>query len=94
MLHIAGRPVVRAMAPKYIRQAAARAGLEGHGWHDLRHHHASVLLSAGVSPALVAERLGHDVKTLMSTYARVLRNDDERDRAIVDESLGVSAEDG
>lgn len=93
VFHIDRRPVVRAMASKYIRTAATRAGLAGHGWHDLRHHHASVLLSAGVSPALVAERLGHDVKTLLTTYARVIRNDDERVRSIVDESLGVSAED-
>lgn len=93
VFHITGRPVVRAMASKYIRTAARSAGLEGHAWHDLRHHHASVLLSAGVSPALVAERLGHDVKTLLSTYAHVIRNDDERVRAIIDATLGVSAED-
>lgn len=93
VFHVGGRPVVRAMASKYIRTAAAKAGLGGHGWHDLRHHHASVLLSAGISPALVAERLGHDVKTLLSTYSHVIRNDDERVRAIVDETLGVSAED-
>ncbi len=81
------------MASKYIRQASRLAGLAGHAWHDLRHHHASILLSAGVSPALVTERLGHDVKTLMTTYAHVIRNDDERVRSIVDQTLGVSAED-
>lgn len=90
---IDGRSVSRAMASKYVRTAARRSELEGHAWHDLRHHHASILLSAGVSPALVAERLGHDVKTLLTTYAHVIRNDDERVRAIVDESLGVSTED-
>ena len=57
------------------------------------HHHASVLLSRGVSPALVAERLGHDIKTLMRTYAHVIRSDEDRVRSIVDESLGASAED-
>jgi integrase len=93
VFHIAGRPVSRAMASKYIRRACSDAHLEGHAWHDLRHHHASVLLSAGVSPALVAERLGHDVKTLLATYAHVIRNDDDRVRSIVDETLGGSAED-
>lgn len=44
-------------------------------------------------PALVAERLGHDVKTLLTTSAHVIPDDDRRVRAIVDESLGVSAED-
>jgi hypothetical protein len=41
----------------------------------------------------VAERLGHDIQTLMRTYAHVIRADDERVRAIVDEQLSVSAED-
>lgn len=93
VFHIETRPVSRCMASKYNRVAVKAAGLEGHSWHDLRHHHASVLLPAGVSPALVAERLGHDVKTLLTTYSHVIRNDDDRVRAIVDDTLGVSAED-
>jgi integrase len=92
VFHVRGRPVVRAMASKYMRTAAQIAGVEA-TWHDLRHHHASVLLSAGVSPALVAERLGHDVKTLLATYAHVIRKDEDRVRNIVDDSLGGSAED-
>jgi site-specific recombinase XerD len=92
VFHVRGRPVVRAVASKYMRTAAQVAGVEA-TWHDLRHHHASVLLSAGVSPALVAERLGHDVKTLLATYAHVIRADDDRVRNIVDDTLGGSAED-
>jgi integrase len=72
LFHFEGRSIARAMAAKHMRAATAQVGLEGHGWHDLRHHHASVLLSQGVSPALVAERLGHDIKTLLSTYAHVI----------------------
>jgi integrase len=71
---------------------SVRTPLVGHTWHDLRHHHASVLLSEGVSPALVAERLGHDLKTLLTTYAHVIRKDEDRVRAIVDATLGGSAE--
>lgn len=93
VFHIDGRPVSRCMASKYNRTAVAAAGLAGNSWHDLRHHHASVLLSRGANPAKVAERLGHDLKTLLSTYAHVIRDDDDRVRNIVDESLGVSAED-
>jgi integrase len=65
----------------------------GPGWDDLRHHHASVLLSNRVSPVLVAERLGHDLSTLLRTYAHVIRQDDERVRAIVDVTLDGDAED-
>jgi hypothetical protein len=52
-----------------------------------------VLLSKGVSPALVAERLGHDLRTFMRTYAHVIRQDDARVRTIVDATLGGDAED-
>jgi integrase len=74
-------------------KAGRAAGLESFGWHDLRHHHASVLLSAGISPALVAERLGHDIKTLLRTYAHVIRSDEDKVRAVVDDMLGQTAED-
>lgn len=60
-------PVSRVLGGDYIRSAVKRAGLSGITWHSLRHYHGSTLLSAGVSPALVAERLGHDVQTLMRT---------------------------
>ncbi len=46
-----------------------------------------------VTPALVAERLGHDLNTLLRTYAHVIRQDDESVRAMVDGVLGGSAED-
>jgi integrase len=92
VFHTSGRPVGRSMASKYIRLATQAAGLPGRSWHDLRHHHASVLLSNGISPALVAERLGHDVKTLLATYAHIIRADDDRVRGIVDASLGIFAD--
>jgi hypothetical protein len=39
---------------------------------------------------LVAERLGHDIQTLMRIHAHAIRGDDDRVRAAVDEHLGVS----
>jgi integrase len=92
VFHIAGRSVARAMAAKYMRAAKKRAGVTA-TWHDLRHHHASVLLAEGVNPSKVAERLGHDLKTLLATYAHVMPSDDDRVRSIVDATLGGSAED-
>lgn len=91
LFHFEGRPIVRAMVGKHIRGATARAGLTGRTWHDLRHHHASVLLSEGISAALVAERLGHNVATLLRTYAHVIRKDEDRVRSIVDAALGGGA---
>ncbi len=92
VFHTNARPVGRSMASKYVRLAVRAGGLEGYTWHDLRHHDASVLFSHGVSPALVAERLGHDVKTLLATYSHVIRADDDRVRAIVDAELADSAD--
>ena len=93
VFHYEGRPIVRTQGRKYARRPCRLAGLGGFGWHDLRHHHASALLSRGISPALWAERLGHDIKTLLRTYARVIRSDEDEVRAVVDETLGQTAED-
>ena len=93
VFHYEGRPIVRAQGSKYARRAGLAAGVEAFGWHDLRLHHASMLLSHGISPALVAERLGHDIKTLLRTYAHVIRSDEDRVRAVVDATLGQTAED-
>ena len=41
--------------------------------HDLRHAHATLMLSAGVHPKVVSERLGHaSVGITLDTYSHVL----------------------
>jgi integrase len=50
-----------------------RAGLEGLRPHDLRHTTATLLLGAGLSVKLVADRLGHgNAGTTLKTYAHSL----------------------
>jgi integrase len=41
-------------------------------WYDLRHTHATILLTLGVPRHEVAERLGHTVKTLDNVYSHTL----------------------
>lgn len=41
-------------------------------FYDLRHTHATILLSAGAPPHEVAERLGNTTNELLTTYAHVL----------------------
>jgi len=54
----------------------------------------STLVSFSNEWAAVCEGLpGADVQTLMRTYAHVIRADDDRVRAVVDDHFGVSAED-
>ncbi|MHA7296890.1 tyrosine-type recombinase/integrase [Pseudarthrobacter raffinosi] len=57
----------------------------GDGWHQLRHHHASLLIAAGLSPVAMAHRLGHkDATETLQTYAHLWPNDDERMAAASD----------
>jgi len=50
-----------------------RAGLPNIRFHDLRHTHATLLLSKGVNPKVVQERLGHaTVSITLDVYAHVI----------------------
>lgn len=53
-------------------------------FHELSHSHASYLLSNPIlSEQLVADRLGHTVKTLRETYAHVYK----KHRKILDDYI-------
>lgn len=72
-----GGPLRRSHLQYAWRVAAGRP--KGEGWHELRHHHASLLISAGLSPRAVADRLGHaDPSETMSTYAHLWPSDPGR----------------
>lgn len=46
--------------------------------HDLRHSHASLLISSGVPITAVSRRLGHDnVTVTLNTYAHIMPSDDD-----------------
>ena len=47
------------LVSKWFRQTANHAGLPGVKLHDLRHTHASMMLSKGIHIKIVSERLGH-----------------------------------
>ncbi len=50
----------------------------------LRHTTATLLLSQGVTPKVVAERLGNDVQTLLRHYAHVLPGQQEEAAELLD----------
>ncbi|MGP9528188.1 tyrosine-type recombinase/integrase [Glutamicibacter sp. AOP5-A2-18] len=57
----------------------------GPGWHQLRHYHASVLISHGFSPVAVAARLGHkDANETLRTYAHMWDSDGSAMAAVSD----------
>jgi len=65
--------------PHYIsdafRNAVKSLGYPKIRFHDLRHTHATMLLSKDVNPKIVSERLGHStISITLDTYSHVLPN--------------------
>lgn len=83
--------VSRQTAGDVWRAAIDGMGLpERSGWHDLRHHHASLLIAKGLSVAAVADRLGHKNQAeTFATYSHLWPPDEFRAVAAVDEALAL-----
>ena len=84
-------PISSHTAREWTRKAFEAAGLkygrnEGDGvtLHSLRHSHATILLSRGISIAAVADRLGDTQQTVLETYSHALPDDEERALQILD----------
>lgn len=70
-----------------MKRHAERAGVPPIRLHDLRHSHASLLISLGVSAFEIKERLGHeDIKTTMNTYSHLWPSKEEAIAGILQES--------
>lgn len=68
-----GRPRCPTTVIPSLTAILSRAGLPRVRFHDLRHTHASLLLSQGVHPKVVSERLGHStISITLDTYSHVL----------------------
>ena len=60
-------------------------------FHDLRHAHATHMLSAGVHPKVASERLGHSkVGITLDLYSHVLPGMQEDAAARVDEAYQIA----
>ena len=67
-----GRPIESSVMLNRFQRALQRAGLPSLRIKDLRHVHASIMLSEGVHPRVVQEQLGHASITLtLDTYSHV-----------------------
>lgn len=68
-----GGPVDPSKLYKQFRAISARAGLPQIRFHDLRHTAASLMLSQGIHPKVVQERLGHStISITLDTYSHVV----------------------
>ncbi len=58
--------------------------------HGLRHTHASMLLSAGVSTASVSKRLGHsDITTTQKVYLHIIQELEDKDTNTIMKTMAV-----
>lgn len=55
--------------------------------YTLRHAAGSAFLKAGVSPADVAERLGHSVAVLLAVYSQVIEGEHTDNNALIEKAL-------
>ncbi len=69
-LHDAGNTIRRNnITRRSFKLILKRAGLSDMRFHDLRHTSASLLLTKGVHPKVVQERLGHsNINLALDTY--------------------------
>ncbi len=75
------------------RPALASAKVTGVTFHDLRHFYASVLIRAGLSVRVVADRLGHaDASLTLNVYAHLWPDEEDRTRSAVDELFAAPAD--
>jgi len=92
VFHSDGRAITRHTAGEAWRHVRETMPEVGKGWHELRHYHASQLISGGMSPVAVAHRLGHkDATETLKTYGHLWPDDDTRAAALTDGLVTVTA---
>lgn len=70
-----GTPINPGNLIRQFKRAIREAGVPERRFHDMRHTHASLMLSAGVHPKIVQERHGHaQISTTLDTYSHALPN--------------------
>lgn len=85
-----GTPITPSSIKRDLRALMARAGVPPVTTHGLRHLSASIMLKAGVSPALVALKLGHaDIGTTVDRYGHLAVTDQAAANAALEAAAGV-----
>jgi integrase len=68
-----GKPISSRNVVRHFKSVIEKEGLPDIRFHDLRHTHATMLLSAGTHPKVVQERLGHSqISLTLDTYSHVI----------------------
>ena len=57
----------------YIKPTAVNLGIQGLGWHTLRHSYKSWMAAAKINPAQMKDLMRHsDIETTMNVYGKTL----------------------
>jgi len=64
-----------------------KAGLPVIRFHDCRHTAATLMLSHGIPPVIVAGMLGHSISILLNTYAHFIPTMQDQAAQLMDEIL-------
>ena len=91
VFHRQGRTWPRSRAAEAFGRLADRSAVEASGWHALRHHAASILISQGLNVTAVAAVLGHSPAECLKSYAGWWPNEDEQIRAAVTRAWNAAA---
>jgi integrase len=80
--------ITKSFLEKEMIRGTELSGVKKIRLHDIRHSHASLLISKlGAQPNLVAERLGHEkIQTTLSTYSHLYPN---QSRDLADQLNGL-----
>ncbi len=80
---------------QWVWRAVRRDAKTAMGTHDLRHFFASALIAGGASVKQVQAVLGHNSAVItLGTYAHLWPGDDDKTRAVIDDTLSILRTDG
>lgn len=75
VLSYGGIPTSKHTLPRALEKLAGLAGVHRIKIHALRHSHVALLISMGVNPLIVKDRLGHEkIQTTLGTYGHLYPN--------------------
>ena len=75
VLSYSGIPTSKHTLPRALEKLAGLAGDHRINIHALRHSHVALLISMGVNPLIVKDRLGHEkIQTTLGTYGHLYPN--------------------
>jgi len=82
------KPLNPSVVTHNFHMIAAKAGLAGVRFHDLRHTFASLMLLRGAKPKVISEALGHaSVAFTMDVYSHIIEGMQEDAMALLDSAL-------